>query len=125
MSTPRPPLALIVATGEPERLRAALTLARCEIALGGAAALFLQGRAVALLAKDAAPADDAAWIAAGEPALGALIREALADGAALTACQSGLAMSGISAQQIMHGVAMGGMIGFLAGLPADARLVMA
>lgn len=124
MTSPRRPLALIVATGEPERLRAAATLARCEIALGGAATLFLQGRAVALLAADAAPPEDADWIMAGEPALGVLIGEALADGVAMTACQSGLAMSGISAQQLVDGIATGGMIGFLAGLPVKARLVM-
>ncbi len=106
-------------------MRAALTLARCEIALGGAAGLFMQGNAVALLAADVRLEDDMRWVAAGEPALATLIGEALTDGAAITACQSGLAMSGFSAQQLIPGVAMSGMIGFLAGLSHDARLVVA
>lgn len=121
----RPPLAIIVATGDAERMRAALMLARCEIALVGTASLFAQGRAVGLLAATQDRPDDAVWIAAGEPALADLLCEALDDGVAIFACQSGLALAALSAQQLDVRVSVGGMIGFLAELPLEARLLFA
>lgn len=119
----RPPLAIIVATDEAERLRAALVLARCEIALGGSARLFAQGRAVRLLTRGEQQPEDASWIPAGEPALADLLAEALDDGVELVACQSGLASAALSAQQFDLRIAIGGMIGFLASVPPEARLL--
>jgi predicted peroxiredoxin len=115
---------MIVATGEPERFRAGLTLARCEIALGGTARMLLQGMAVTLAVPGAGIAGDARWVSAGEPALDHLLDEALADGVQIVACQSGLAIATISAEQVDNRIAIGGMIGFLAGLTRDERLLM-
>ncbi len=114
---------MIVATGDAERLRAALVLARCEIALGGSARLFAQGGAVRLFAQGEEQREDASWIAAGEAALADLLSEALEDGVAVVACQSGLALAAVSAQQLEPRIAIGGMIGFLADLPQEARLL--
>jgi len=123
--TSRPPLALILANADPARLRAALVLARCEIALGGHARLFLQGEAVTLLrAPIAAPQDDA-WQKAGEPPLAVLVAEALADGVLLSACQSGLAMAEMMAADLPTGVMLSGPIAFLAAVEAESRLLMA
>lgn len=119
----RRPLAVIVATDDAERMRAALLLARCEIALGGSARLFAQGRAVRLLTQGEEQREDASWIAAGEAALAELLSEALDDGVELVACQSGLALAAVSAQQLEPRIAIGGMIGFLADVPQEARLL--
>lgn len=121
----RPPLALILAGTDPARLHAALVLARCEIALGGSAHLFLQGEAVALLRPPIAAPQDTAWQAAGEPPLAALVREAVADGVLLSACQSGLAMAGMTAEELPPGVALSGPIAFLATAGSETRLLMA
>lgn len=121
----RPPLALILANADPTRLRAALVLARCEIALGGSARLFLQGEAVTLLRAPIVAPRDEAWYAAGEPPLAVLITEALEDGVLLSACQSGLAMAGMTATDLPPGVVPSGPIAFLAAVRAETRLLMA
>jgi len=121
----RPPLALILAGADPTRLRAALVLARCEIALGGSARLFLQGEAVALLRVPIVAPQDEAWRAAGEPSLAALVTEALADGVLLSACQTGLAMVGMTAVDLPSGVVPSGPIAFLAAVGSETRLLMA
>lgn len=119
----RPPLALLLTLADAARLRAALLLALCEAALGGTPGLFVQGEAAALLAPPvAAPQDDAAR-AAGEPALAELLDEVLAAGIPLTVCQSGLAIAQLSAQALDPRIAVGGLIGFLAGLGPHDRLV--
>ena len=120
----RPPLALILAEANPARLRAALVLARCEIALGGTARLFLQGEAVAMLQSPVVVPQDAAWRAAGEPALTALIDEALADGVLISLCQSGLAMAGLMPASLPAGIHITGPIAFLATVDACTRLLV-
>lgn len=123
-ATRRPPLALLLVGADPVRLRAALTLARCEIALGGDARLFLQGEAVVLLRSPVAAPQDAAWRAAGEPTLAALIAEALADGAAISLCQSGLAMTGLTPDAVPAGIQFTGPVAFLAAVDAHTRLLV-
>ncbi|HWJ70031.1 MAG TPA: peroxiredoxin [Sphingobium sp.] len=120
----RPPLAMIVAGADAARLHAALTLCRCEIALGGTAALFLQGAAVALLRPPIAAPQDPAWRAAGEPTLAALVAEALADGVAISLCQSGLALAGLTADDLCAGLHMTGPLAFLAAADARVRLLI-
>lgn len=124
MTADRPPLAMMVASADPARLHAALTVARCEIALGGTAGLFLQGVAVALLRPPITVPQDAAWQAAGEPALAALIGEALADGVAISLCQSGLAMAELTADALPAGLHITGPLAFLAAVEARARLLI-
>lgn len=122
--TGRPPLALILAGADPARLRAALVLARCEIALDGTARLFLQGEAVPLLRLPIAAPQDAAWHAAGEPMLAELVGEALADGVTISLCQSGLAMAAMTASDLPAGIAITGPIAFLAAVDAQTRLLI-
>ena len=112
----RPPLALIVVSADPTRLRAA-------VALGSKARVFLQGEAAALLRPPISAPQDTAWQAAGEPALAKLLDEALDDGVAISLCQSGLAMSGITAMDIDQRVGLSGPIAFLAATGPNIRLL--
>ena len=106
-------LTIIVAGPDLDRFRAALTMACAAAALGGRARVYLHERAVTLLAARAsAPA--------GLPDLPQLRAIANDSGVELIACQTGLALSGLSAEQA--NVAAGGMIDRLATL-ADDRLV--
>ena len=86
-------------------LATALTLALAQRALGGAARLFVDGAAVALVGG----ADG-------------LLDEALADGIAVTLCQTGLAAAGLEAARLDSRLGYGGLLGMLAGL-GDDRLV--
>ncbi|MBO9576757.1 MAG: DsrE family protein [Sphingobium sp.] len=119
----RPPLALLLVSADPARLRAALTLGRAEIALGGAASIFLQGEAAALLKSPIADPRDTAWAAAGEPTLAALFDEALDDGIAVSLCQSGLAMAGIEASVLDPRIVLTGPIAFLSNVGDEMRLL--
>lgn len=106
-------LRIIILTADAERFRGALVTAAARAALGGRAAIFLQLDAVALLRAPIAGPGDMAHAAAGLPTLAALIDDALALGVALTACQSGLALCGMTAADLPAGVAAGGPVGFL------------
>lgn len=97
-------LTLIVATGDRERFRAALTLASAHAALGGRTRVYCHEGAVVLLASG----DDAA-----------LVATALETGAALIACQTGLALAGLAEADLPEGVETGGMVGLLASLGDD------
>lgn len=119
----RPPLALIVVSPDPVRLRAALILARAEIALGGKARLFLQGDAAPLLRPPIAAPQDDVWRAAGEPTLAALLDEALEDGVLVSLCQSGLAFAGMDADRLDSRIEITGPVAFLAAVAADTRLL--
>lgn len=119
----RPPLALIVVSPDPTRLRAALVLAHCEIALGGQARLFLQGEAVPLVRQPVTAAQDGAWRAAGEPALAELLDEALKDGVAISLCQTGLAQAGLQASALDMRIELSGPLAFLAAVGPDVRLL--
>ncbi len=119
------PLRIVVATAEAERLRGALVLAAAQAALGGESALFLQLDAVALLRTPIAAPRDAAHQAAGLPALAALVEEAIGLGVTITACQSGLALAGLVADDLPHGVEIGGPVGFLQQSDEAARLLFA
>lgn len=116
-------LNIVLTVPDAERLRGALVLASTQAALGGDAAIFLQLDAVTLLrAPLAAPRDDAHQ-AAGLPRLAALLDDAMALGVAIIACQSGLALAGITADALPDGVACGGPVGFLNGCKDEARLL--
>jgi predicted peroxiredoxin len=120
----RAPLALLLVTTDAARLRAALTLARAEVALGGGASVFLQGEAASLLKPPIADPQDAAWRAVGEPALAELLDEALDDGVAISLCQSGLAMAGIDAAGLDPRIALTGPIAFLGAVDKEMRLLV-
>jgi len=119
----RPPLALMLVTADPARLRAALALARAEVALGSAARIFIQGEAAPLLRPPVSAPQDAAWEAAGEPSLARLLDEALDDGVEISLCQSGLAMAGMDAAMLDRRIAITGPIAFLAAAGHQVRLL--
>lgn len=121
--TRRPPLALMLVGADAARLRAALILARSEIALGGSARLFIQGEAVSLLRRPMISPQDEAWRAAGEPTLAALLDEALEDGVAISLCQSSLAMAAMEAGMLDPDINLSGTIAFLAEIDPDMRLI--
>jgi len=118
-------LRIIVACADSERLRAALVTASAQAALGGKAAVFLQLDAVALLRAPIAARLDEAHEAAGLPTLALLLEDAVALGVALFACQSGLALSNLSASDLPKGVEMSGPVAFLQQTSDDARLLFA
>jgi predicted peroxiredoxin len=119
------PLILIVGTADGERLRAALTLAAAQAALGGAVTLFLQLDAVSLLRPPIGAPEDARHRAAGLPDLAALLGEAQALGVRPVACQSGLALCGMAAADLPPGIAVGGPLSVLQAAGDDARLLLA
>ena len=118
-------LRIIAATADGERLRGALVLASTQAALGGRASIFLQLDGVALLAPSLEAPRDTAHGAAGLPTLAQLVAEAMALGVALFACQSGMALHGISAQDLPEGVAVSGPVAFLHETSEEARLLFA
>ena len=95
-------LTLLIATADPARLRVALTLASANAALGGRTRVYFHEEAVPLLAT-------------GDP----LIATAIETGATLIACQTGLAATGLSADQLPAGTETGGLVGLLADLGDD------
>jgi predicted peroxiredoxin len=103
----------VLTTPDAERFRGALTLAAAQAALGGEAALFLQLDAVAMLRAPIAAPRDAAHMAAGLPTLATLLGEAMALGVSVTACQSGLALGGMTADDLPEGVDVSGPLRFL------------
>lgn len=118
------PLRIIVTTADAERLRGALVLASAQAALGGAAALFLQLDAVALLRAPIAAPRDMAHRAAGLPDLATLLTEAQALGVTISACQSGLTLCAMSADALPSGVNVDGPVGFMQATGDDARLLL-
>jgi predicted peroxiredoxin len=117
-------LTIIVATADPARFHAALSLAAAQAALERPARLFLQAEAVALLRQPVAMPDDARYSAAGMPRLGELLEEAMALGVTITACQTGLALAGMEAGNLPVGVETGGLIELLTQAAED-RLIIA
>jgi peroxiredoxin family protein len=105
-----PGLTIIVASGDVRRFEAALEVAAANAALGCRTRLFLQSAAVPLLAGagDALP----------------LLAEAIALGASVSVCQTGLAAADLSAEQLPAEVETGGLVQLLSGLGGD-QLVMA
>jgi len=117
-------LSIVVAGEDPGRLHAALSVAAAWAALGRPARIFLQSDAVALL-RPSPHKDEELRSGAGVPTLAELLEESLALGASVTACQSGLAFAGMSAEDLPAGVETGGLVDFLAGSGADDQLMMA
>lgn len=117
-------LRIIVTTADAERLRGALVLACAQAALGGRASLFLQLDAVALLRPPIDAPLDETHRAAGLPSLAMVLEEALALGVTMLACQSGLALCQLTADQLPPGVEIGGPVSFLQAADDQARLLL-
>ncbi|PKP87858.1 MAG: hypothetical protein CVT78_06035 [Alphaproteobacteria bacterium HGW-Alphaproteobacteria-17] len=119
-----PGLSIIVASAEGERFYAALETATAAAALGRSARIFLQGPAAALLRTPVAFAGDAARRAAGQPDLVSLIAEAMAMDVKLIVCQSGMALTGMTAGDLVPQVRTGGLVSFMAEIGDADRLVV-
>lgn len=108
-------LTIIVASADPVRFQSALEVAAASAALGRPTRLFLQSDAARLLRTgDGAPAD---------PGTLDLLPEALALGAQVTVCQSGLALAGMRADALPDGIDTGGLVELLSGAAGDQLLM--
>jgi predicted peroxiredoxin len=117
-------LSLIVATADGGRFYAALETAAAASALGRPTRVFLQGEAAALLRAPVSFDGDPARRAAGQPDLASLIAEAMAMGVRLIVCQSGMALVGMTASELVPDIRAGGLVSFLAEAGADDQLVV-
>lgn len=113
-----PGLSIVVAGTDAVRLHAALSVASAWAALDRPARIFLQAEAAGLLAGL-----DSHEGGEGQPGLRELLTESLALGVSVTACQTGLALCGLSAQQLPDGVETGGLVGFLAERGEDQLMI--
>ncbi|WP_066647102.1 MULTISPECIES: DsrE family protein [Sphingomonas] len=108
-------LTIMLVAEDATRARAALSLALAQAALGQDVQVYAHERAVALLADTLRSDDDsAALAAAGLPDRRAMLRMAIESGVALIACQTGLAMTGMTADDLIAGASTGGLVGILA-----------
>lgn len=108
-------LTLILIAEDAARGRAALSIALAQSALGGSVQLYAHERAVALFAKAPRADDDAAPLAAaGLPDRLAMLAMATEAGVALIACQTGMALAGLGIDDLVAGVAPGGLVSVLA-----------
>lgn len=119
-----PGLNIIVAAADGQRFYAALEAATAAAALGRPARIFLQGEAAALLRVPVAFAGDTARRAAGQPDLVSLIAEATAMDVRLTVCQSGMALVGMSASELVPQVRAGGLVSFMADAKTGDQLIV-
>lgn len=110
-------LTLIVATGDAERFRAALTIASAHAALGGRTRVYCHEASVELLART--DEDVTTLHAKGLPDRATLIATAVESGVAITACQTGLALAGLVESDLPAGVETGGLVGLLATIGDD------
>jgi predicted peroxiredoxin len=119
-----PSLNIIVAVAEGRRLYAALEAGMAATALGRPARLFLQGEAAMLLRNPVSFDGDEARRAAGQPDLAWLVEEAIAMEVALFVCQSGMALAGIAATELVPHVRAAGLVSFMAEIGPDDRLIV-
>lgn len=116
-------LTIIIAGADPERFHAALSIAAAQAALDRPAALFLQADAVRLLCRPIEAPGDAPYSEVGIPTLSELFAEAKALGVEITACQSGLALAGMTAADLPGGVETGGLVDLLSRRSGDQLLM--
>jgi len=118
-------LAIVIADDNRERFRTGLAMAAAHVALGGEVRLFFQGAAVAVLRRPVDDPEGYRHSAAGLPTLAQLYEEALGLGVHFAACQSGLALLGLSALDFDPDVEWIGMVGFLSAVePRDQLIVI-
>lgn len=119
-----PSLNIIVAVAEGRRLYAALEAGMAVAALGRPVRIFLQGEAAVLLRAPVSFSGDEARRAAGQPDLAWLVEEAIAMEIALFACQSGMALVGMAATEMVPHVRAAGLVSFMAAVEPDDRLIV-
>lgn len=114
---------IIVASGDSARLYAALEAAMAWTALGGSVEIFCQGEAVAALRRPLFHGGDRARVAAGQPDLATLLGEVRDAGAVLFVCQTGLALVGMTMEELAVDARAAGLVGYLAAIPPGALVV--
>ena len=119
-----PSLTIIGAVAEGRRLYAALEAGMAMAALGHPVRIFLQGEAAALLRDPVSFTGDEARRAAGQPDLAGIVEEAIAMEITLSACQSGMALVGIAATELVPHVRAAGLVSFMANISPEDRLVV-
>ncbi|HEY0594748.1 DsrE family protein [Sphingopyxis sp.] len=119
-----PSLNIIVAVAEGRRLYAAIEAAMAAAALGRTVRVFVQGEAAALLRDPLSFAGDEARRAAGQPDLAWLVEEAIAMEVELFVCQSGMALVGIAASELVPHVRAAGLVSFMANIGPEDRLIV-
>lgn len=115
-------LTIIVISADASLFNAALSIATAHAANGALARIYLHADAVALAAPPYACPEDARHAAAGLPALAQLMEEARALGVEIIVCQTGLALTGLSAEALAPGMEVGGLVSLMSTLGND-RLV--
>ncbi len=120
----RRPLAIIISGAAHDRLHAALSLAAASAALGRTVALYFHAEAARVAAPAMAWGEDVSFAAAGAPTVRELIDAAAELGVAMTACQTGLALTGLSASEIDPRIEPSGLVDFLSRA-SDAEIVLA
>lgn len=119
-----PGLSIIVPGAEGGRFYAALEVAMAAAALGRPARIFLQGEAARLLRDPVGFADDDTRRAAGQPDLAGMVAEAITMEVSLVVCQSGMALVGINAADLVPQVRAGGLVSFMADVRPEDRLLV-
>jgi predicted peroxiredoxin len=117
-------LTIIVATADPERFRSALEVAATNAALDRPTFMFLQGSAAALMDLGSLSAAGPQHASAGLPTLPEMLTEAIALGARISVCQSGLALAGMEARDLPESVEIAGLVEMLSR-GRDHQLLMA
>lgn len=115
-------LTILIVSADADRLHAGLTYAAAAAASGSAVRVHLHEGAVALLRPPLAAPADPARTNAGLPTLPQILDEALSLGVAITVCQSGLALAGITLDQLDPRLQAQGPVGVLTTLGED-RLI--
>jgi predicted peroxiredoxin len=115
-------LTLIVT--RPSGFRVALELAAANAALGARARVFCQGDAVATLSFPLHDRRDANHASAGLPTLTELLEDAFGLSVEIIACQSGLALIGMTADMLDPRITFGGPVSILQTLEEDRLAVV-
>ncbi|MFM9828808.1 MAG: DsrE family protein [Sphingomonas sp.] len=118
-------LTVILVSTEPAKARAALTIALGAAAIGQRSRVFAHERAVALLTADpqADPAD-AELARSGLPNLPSLLAMTAEAGVELWACQTGLAITGLTIADMAPATQAGGLIALMTTLGDDRLLTV-
>lgn len=113
-------LTIIIATADPARFRAALTLALTQAALGGRVRAYVHEEAVPMLARSPRIDDKSDQLAEnGLPDRLDLIAIALEADVEITACQTGMAIARLDIDDLVPGVDAGGMMALMSSLGND------
>lgn len=117
-------LLIIIGGARHDAIHAALTLAAASAALRRRKiSIHLHAEAVRIADPEMEWTEDQHFAAGGLPTVRDLLLSVIELGGTVNACQSGLALAGLSAEALVPGVQAGGLIDFLARAE-DAEIVL-